>query len=148
MLVTGATGLSVPFSFRNSSTQPSGGRLSRADAGAEALTFSADDLNDLDRLRTAGEAAARAIHRAFHRDFSHVKEHSADDRKLIKMLGEVLAGPDRPLVIASGLEKLRHPQQTRDTLSLAGAAAHRDGASVHWPVCGSSAQVVGPRRTS
>ena len=59
-------------------------------------------MNDLDRLRTAAETADGVIHAAFNHDFSNLKQHSEEDRKVIETLGEVLAGSDRPLVIASG----------------------------------------------
>ena len=81
--------------------------LSRSDAGAEALTRAGaevfrGDVNDLDRLRTAAEAADGVIHAAFNHDFSNLKQNSEDDRKVIETLGEALAGSDRPLVITSG----------------------------------------------
>ena len=81
--------------------------LSRSDAGAEALTGAGaevfrGDVNDLDRLRAAAEAADGVIHAAFNHDFSNLKQHSENDRKVIETLGEALAGSDRPLVITSG----------------------------------------------
>ncbi len=81
--------------------------LSRSDAGAEALIRAGaevfrGDVNDLDLLRTAAEAADGVIHAAFNHDFSNLKQHSEEDRKVIETLGEVLAGSDRPLVITSG----------------------------------------------
>jgi nucleoside-diphosphate-sugar epimerase len=81
--------------------------LSRSDAAAEALTRAGaevfrGDVNDLDRLRTAAEAADGVIHAAFNHDMSNLKQNSEDDRKVIKTLGEVLACSDRPLVITSG----------------------------------------------
>jgi nucleoside-diphosphate-sugar epimerase len=81
--------------------------LSRSDAGAEALTRGAAevfraDVNDLERLRAAAEAADGVVHTAFNHDFSNLKQNSEDDRKVIEALGEVLAGSDRPLVITSG----------------------------------------------
>ncbi len=81
--------------------------LSRSDAGAEALTRAGaevfrGDVNDLDRLRTAAEAADGVIHAAFNHDFSNLKQNSENDRKVIEALGEALAGSDRPLVISSG----------------------------------------------
>ena len=86
--------------------------LSRSDAGAEALTRAGaevfrGDVNDLDRLRTAAEAADGVIHAAFNHDFSNLKQHSENDRKVIETLGEALAGSDRPLVIASGTGLVR-----------------------------------------
>ena len=81
--------------------------LSRSDAGAAALTRAGaevfrGDVNDLNRLRTAAEAADGVIHAAFNHDFSDLKQTSEDDRKVVETLGEVLAGSDRPLVITSG----------------------------------------------
>ena len=81
--------------------------LSRSDAGAEALTRAGaevfrGDVNDLDRLRAAAEAADGVIHAAFNHDFTNVKQNSEDDRKVIETLGAALAGSDRPLVITSG----------------------------------------------
>ncbi len=81
--------------------------LSRSDAGAEALARAGaevfrGDVNDLDRLRTGAETADGVIHAAFNHDFSNLKQHSEEDRKVIEALGEVLAGSDRPLVITSG----------------------------------------------
>ena len=81
--------------------------LSRSDAGAGTLTRAGaevvrGDVNDLDRLRIAAEAADGVIHAAFNHDFSNAKQNSEDDRKVIETLGEVLAGSDRPLVITSG----------------------------------------------
>jgi nucleoside-diphosphate-sugar epimerase len=81
--------------------------LSRSDAGAEVLTCAGakvlrGDVNDLDRMRTAAEAADGVIHAAFNHDFSNLKHHSENDRKVIETLGEALAGSDRPLVITSG----------------------------------------------
>jgi hypothetical protein len=50
------------------------------------------DVNDLNRLRTAAEAADGIIHAAFNHDFSNLKRNSEDDRKVIETLGEIMAG--------------------------------------------------------
>jgi nucleoside-diphosphate-sugar epimerase len=81
--------------------------LSRSNSGAETLTRAGaevfrGDVNDLDRLRTAAEAADGIIHTAFNHDFSNLKQHSEGDREVIEALGEVLLGSDRPLIVASG----------------------------------------------
>jgi nucleoside-diphosphate-sugar epimerase len=81
--------------------------LSRSDAGAEALARAGaqvfrGDVNDVDRLRTVAETVDGVIHAAFNHDFSNLKQHSEDDRRVIETLGEALAGSDRPLVITSG----------------------------------------------
>ena len=81
--------------------------LCHSDAGAEALARARaevlrGDANDLDRLCTAAKAADGVIHAAFNHDFSNLKQHSEEDRKVIETLGEALSGSDRPLVITSG----------------------------------------------
>jgi nucleoside-diphosphate-sugar epimerase len=86
--------------------------LSRSDASAQALTRAGAEvfggtLDELDRLRTAAEAADGVIHAAFQFDFSNLKQNSENDRKVIGALGEVLAGSDRPLVITSGTDLSR-----------------------------------------
>ncbi|MGC1342907.1 MAG: NAD-dependent epimerase/dehydratase family protein, partial [Candidatus Binataceae bacterium] len=86
--------------------------LSRSDAGAEMLTRAGaevfrGDVNNPDGLRTAAKAADGVIHAAFNHDFSKLKQHSEEDRKVIETLGEVLAGSDGPLVITSGTGLVR-----------------------------------------
>jgi nucleoside-diphosphate-sugar epimerase len=108
IFVTGATGFIGSFlvpELINAGHQVVG--LSRSDAGAEALTRAGaevfrGDVNDLVRLRIAAESADGVIHTAFNHDFSNLKQNSENDRKVIETLGEVLAGSDRPFVIASG----------------------------------------------
>jgi len=108
LFLTGATGFIGSFlvpELINAGHHVVG--LSRSDAGAEALTGAGaevfrGDVNDLDRLRAAAEAADGVIHAAFNHDFSNLKQHSENDRKVIETLGEALAGSDRPLVITSG----------------------------------------------
>ena len=108
VFLTGATGFIGSFlvpELINAGHRVVG--LSRSDVGAEALTRAGaevfrGDVNDLDRLRSAAEAADGVIHTAFNHDFSNLKQHSENDRKVIETLGEALAGSDRPLVITSG----------------------------------------------
>lgn len=81
--------------------------LTRSDAGADALTRAGatalrGDVNDLEPLRTAANAADGVIHAAFNHDFSNLKQHSEEDRNVIAALGEALAHSDRPLIITSG----------------------------------------------
>jgi nucleoside-diphosphate-sugar epimerase len=81
--------------------------LSRSDAGAEALASAGakvfrGDVNDLEALRNAAEAADGIIHAAFNHDAADLKQHSENDRKVIATLGAALAGTGRPLIITSG----------------------------------------------
>jgi nucleoside-diphosphate-sugar epimerase len=71
-------------------------------AGAQALTVTIDDL---DVLKDAAAESDGVIHLAFRHDiaFSGDFQGAADsDRRAVETFAEVLAGSDRPLVIASG----------------------------------------------
>ena len=84
--------------------------LARSDASAAALAAAGAEvrrgtLDDLDGLRDAAGASDGVIHLAFKHDlaFSGDFQGAADaDRRAVEILGETLAGSDRPLVIASG----------------------------------------------
>jgi nucleoside-diphosphate-sugar epimerase len=84
--------------------------LARSDASAAALTAAGagvqrGTLDDLDTLRSAAAASDGVIHLAFKHDiaFSGGFEGAADaDRRAVETFGEVLAGSDRPFLIASG----------------------------------------------
>jgi len=86
--------------------------LSRSDAGAAALVRAGaeavrGDVNDLDCLRRAAEAADGVIHAAFYHDFRNLKQASENDRRVIATLGAALAGSGRPLVVTSGTGLVR-----------------------------------------
>ncbi len=84
--------------------------LARSQASAAALTDAGAEvirgtIDDLDTLRSAAAASDGVIHLAFMHDlaFSGGFEVAAEaDRRAVETFGEVLAGSDRPLVIASG----------------------------------------------
>ncbi|MBS3025085.1 SDR family oxidoreductase [Acidiphilium multivorum] len=98
--------------------------LSRSDKGAEALTRAGaevfrGDLGDLDGLHAAAQMADGVIHAAFNHDFSRLKEHSEEDRKVIDALGAALVGSDKPLLVSSGTglvdrTKINGPATERD----------------------------------
>jgi nucleoside-diphosphate-sugar epimerase len=84
--------------------------LARSDASAAALTAAGAEvqhgtLDDLDGLGKAAAASDGVIHLAFKHDiaFSGGFEAAAQaDRRAIETFGDVLAGSDRPFLIASG----------------------------------------------
>ena len=84
--------------------------LARSDASAQALTAAGAQvqrgtLDDLDALRDAAAASDGVIHLAFKHDLAFTGDFqgAADaDRRAVETFGEVLAGSDQPLVIASG----------------------------------------------
>ena len=86
--------------------------LTRSEAGAKSLAAAGAEvhrgcLEDLGSLKSGAAMADAVIHLAFNHDFSNLKRHSDDDRKVIETLGEVLAGSDRPLIITSGTGLVR-----------------------------------------
>jgi len=81
--------------------------LTRSDAGEEALALVGaevcrGDVNDPDCIRSAAAAADAVIHMAFDHDISKLALNCQKDRVVIEALGEVLAGSNRPLIVASG----------------------------------------------
>lgn len=85
--------------------------LARSDAAVMALSGAGaqvhrGDLTDLESLRRGAAVADGVIHLAFRHDlaFSGDFPGAADaDRRAVEVFGDVLAGSNRPLVIASGV---------------------------------------------
>lgn len=71
-------------------------------AGAQAVR---GDLRDLDLLREAAAASDGVIHLAFRHDVAFTGDFAAaaaSDRAAIEVVGDALAGTDKPLLVASG----------------------------------------------
>ncbi len=85
--------------------------LARSETSAAALEAAGAEvyhgsLDELDSLKSAAEASDGVIHLAFKHDLVYSGQMAAAaeaDRRAIETFGEVLAGSDRPLVIASGV---------------------------------------------
>jgi nucleoside-diphosphate-sugar epimerase len=80
------------------------------DAAATVVALGAKvhrgSLDDLDGLRASAESVDGVVHLAFRHDLAFTGDMAgaaAADRRAIEVLGEALAGSDRPLVIASGV---------------------------------------------
>jgi nucleoside-diphosphate-sugar epimerase len=111
--------------------------LARSDAAAAALAAAGagvcqGSLDDPDCLRRAAAASDGVIHLAFKHDlaFSGGFQDAADaDRRAVETFGAVLAGSDRPLIIASGVLGLvpGRVATEQDGIGPAPATAHQSG---------------------
>ena len=108
VFVTGATGLIGSPIVRE---LLAGGHqvlgLARSDASAGKLRAVGAEvhpgsIDDLDSLRSGASQVDGVIHTAFKHDFSDFAGNIQADREAIGAMAEVLAGSDRPLVIAAG----------------------------------------------
>ena len=85
--------------------------LARSDQAAATLAAGGaavhrGSLEDLDSLRSGAAAADGVIHTAYIHDFTEINDAAAYarvDGRAIEAIGEVLAGSDRPLVVAAGV---------------------------------------------
>jgi nucleoside-diphosphate-sugar epimerase len=82
--------------------------LARSDSSAQAVAAAGAEvyrgnLDDPDGLREAVNSSDGAIHLAFRHNFDDFAAGAELDRRAIEVLGESLAGSDRPLVVAGGI---------------------------------------------
>jgi nucleoside-diphosphate-sugar epimerase len=69
---------------------------------AEGAEVHRGSIEDLDSLKAGAARSDGVIHLAFNHDFSKFVANCEDDRRVIKALGSVLRGSNRPLIVTSG----------------------------------------------
>src|SRR5690349_12942629 len=82
--------------------------LARANSSADAVAAAGAEvyrgsLDDPESLRQGAETCDGAIHLAYRHDFDDFAAGAELDRRAIEVLGDALAGSDRPLVVAGGI---------------------------------------------
>ena len=99
-----------------------------AAAGAEVYRGS---IADPDSLKGAAARSDGIIHLAFNHNFSRFVQNCEGDRSVIKALGSVLVGSDRPLIVTSGtgLANTVPGQPAREDNAIVGCEAHPRAAS-------------------
>ncbi len=81
--------------------------LARTDSSAQALSHAGAEAHrgtqdEPDTLAAGAQHADAVIHTAFDHDFHRFVENCEKDRRVIRAMGQVLQGSDRPLIITSG----------------------------------------------
>jgi nucleoside-diphosphate-sugar epimerase len=109
IFVTGASGFigsAVVAELTGAGHQVVG--LARSDSSAQAVAATGAEvyrgsLDDPESLREAARNSDGAIHLAYRHDFDDFAAGAELDRRAIEVLGDALAGSDRPLVVAGGI---------------------------------------------
>src|SRR5580693_734045 len=108
--------------------------LARSDASASALEAKGalvrrGDLDDLASIRAGAEDAEAVIHLANKHDWSDMAATSAAERTAVQAIGDVLAGSNRPFLLASGVAALAQgrPATEDDASPFHGVQSPRGG---------------------
>lgn len=109
--------------------------LARSDASAAAIEgkgarIRRGDLDDLGALRAGAEESEAVIHLANKHDFTNPANSNAAERAAVQVIGDTLAGSNRPFLLASGVAALAHdrPATEADPSPFHGPDSPRGGA--------------------
>ena len=117
IFITGATGFigsAVVKELIDGGHQVLG--LARTDGAAGRLTAAGAEvqrgaLEDIESLKSGTAASDAVIHLGMSHDFANILKNFETDKQAIEAMGSVLAGSDRPLIVAAGLAGLAGPGQ-------------------------------------
>lgn len=117
VFITGATGfIGVPVvkELITAGHQVLG--LARSNEAAHALRemgaeVQSGTIEDVKCLRQGASTSEGVLHLAFNQDYSKFHESCETDRRAIEAMGPVLAGSNRPLIVATGMGGLTAPGQ-------------------------------------
>jgi nucleoside-diphosphate-sugar epimerase len=108
--------------------------LARSDASAAALQAKGvhvlrGDLDDLAAIASGAGAAEAVLHLANKHDWSNPAASNAAERAAVQTIGDVLAGTNRPFLLASGVAALApdRPATENDPSPFHGAESPRGG---------------------
>ena len=108
--------------------------LARSDSSAARLeakgaTVLRGDLDDLDSIRRGSADAEAVIHLANKHDWANPAESNRAERAAVQAIGDVLAGSDRPFLLAAGVAGLAQgrPSTELDRSPAVGPDAPRGG---------------------
>jgi nucleoside-diphosphate-sugar epimerase len=108
--------------------------LARSDASAAALEAKGvhvlrGDLDDLAAIASGAEAAEAVLHLANKHDWSNPAASNAAERAAVQTIGNVLAGTNRPFLLASGVAALAQgrPATENDPSPFHGPGSPRGG---------------------
>lgn len=91
--------------------------MARSDASATKIETAGGavhrgDLTDTESLSSGARAADAVIHCGYNHDFSDIAGAAALDRQVISVLGDALAGSDKPLLVTSGTAGMSEDETT------------------------------------
>jgi len=110
--------------------------LARSDASAAAVAAKGahvmrGDLDDLASIRAGAEAAEAVIHLANKHDWADMAGTAAAERAAVQAIGDVLAGSERPFLLASGVAALTKDRPATEDENTPPVTRYVDSGGIH-----------------